>query len=141
MGEGRFLSLVGCSERDLADVPERLRSSGLNIRPFGAVSDGDSVVFCISCVDGPTDGTLQSLAWCAGRTIVSVAIVLTRAELVDDDSIRELVTVEEMELLSRIIPYQEVERLLLLYDFDPGLVDKIRSRMSEESRAVSCSVG
>lgn len=96
-------------------VSRRAESLG---RPAGAVAEGDYVIFCISCSDGPTEVTLQPVVECAGRTIVPLAIVPTH--YIDDDSLRSLVTLEERELLSRILPSEEGDRLPVLYAFDPG---------------------
>jgi hypothetical protein len=133
------LTLVGCADHDLADLPQRLAASGLEVRSPGVVQDGDHVVFCISCCDGPTDGTRLAVASCAGRTVVPIAIVLTRAELVLDESLRELVTLEEMELLRLILSHEEVHRLPLLYDFDPLLAKRLRSWMDAGTPVIQCA--
>jgi uncharacterized protein (TIGR02996 family) len=135
------LCLIGSPATDLADLPQRLSVSGLNVRSPGLVRDGDYIVFCISCPDGPMPGTREAVACCAGRTVAPIAIVLTRAEMLDNDSLRELVTLEEMELLSQVIPEQEVERLPLYYDFDPGLVRKLLSRIYEGPAMIPCRGG
>jgi hypothetical protein len=135
------LCLIGCPERDLAQVPGQLRANGFDLVEADAVGDGDHVLFCISCADGPTDSTRRSVDRCAGRLIMPIAIVLTRNELLYDDSLRELVTFEEMELLSRIMPSQEVERIPLLYDFDPNLPGKVKSKMVDGSGLIRCRVG
>jgi len=135
------LGLIGCPTSDLAELPQRLLAAGVNVRPPGLVQDGDYVVFCISCPDGPTPGTRQAVLRCAGRTVAPVALVLTRAELIDNDSLRDLVTVQEMELLSQVLPRPEVERLPLYYDFDPGLARKLLSRICEGPAMVTCSGG
>jgi len=77
------LSLVGCPTNDLAMVPAQLMASGVNVRPPGVVHDGDFVAFCISCLDGPTQGSREAVTGCAYRTIAPIAIVLTQAELID----------------------------------------------------------
>jgi uncharacterized protein (TIGR02996 family) len=133
------LCLIGSPEHDLAELPQRVSGLGMNVRPPGVVQTGDYVVFCISCPDGPTPGTREAVRRCAGRTVAPVALVLTRAEALDDDSLRDLVTLEEMELLSHVIPREEVERLPLYYDFDPGLTSKLLARVSEGPRMISCS--
>jgi uncharacterized protein (TIGR02996 family) len=135
------LCLIGSPATDLADLPRRLPAAGVNVRPFGVVENGDYVVFCISCPDGPTPGTREALLRCAGHTVAPVAIVLTRAEVIDDDSLRDLVTLEEIELLSQVIPGQEVERLPLYYDFDPGLPRKLLTRIYEGPAMIPCSGG
>jgi len=135
------LCLIGCPASDLAELPKQLPGAGVNVRPPGVVRNGDYVAFCISCPDGPMPGTLEAVLRCAGRTVAPVAIVLTRAELIDNDSLRELVTAEEMELLSRVIPRQEVERLPLYYGFDPGLARKLLSRVSEGPPMITCNGG
>jgi uncharacterized protein (TIGR02996 family) len=135
------LCLVGSPERDLAELPQQLPALGINVRPPTLVQNGDYVVFCISCADGPTPGTRDAVRRCAGRTIAPVAIVLTRAEVIDDASLRDLVTLEEMELLSRVIPRQEVERLPLYYDFDPNLARKLLARVSEGPTMILCGGG
>jgi hypothetical protein len=136
---GPVLTLIGCADHDLVDLPQRLAASGLEVRSAGVVQDGDHVVFCISCCHGPTDGTRLAVASCAGRTVAPVAIVLTQAELVDDDSLRELVTLEEMELLCLILQHAEVGRLPLLYDFDPLLATKLRSWMDAGIPGIRCA--
>lgn len=135
--ESEPLSLIG-GERDVADLPQFLRDANFNIRPPDAIRNGDYVAFCIACTDGPTEGTRQSILGCAGLTIRPVGIILTRAELVDDDSLRSLVTCEEMELLSLILPCSEADSLLVLYDFDPNLISKISSRLRESTGAITC---
>jgi uncharacterized protein (TIGR02996 family) len=135
------LCLIGDPASDLADLPQRLPASGVNVRPPSVVQNGDYVVFCISCPDGPQPGTREALLRCAGRTVAPVAIVLTRAELIDNDSLRNLVTLEERELLSQVIPGHEVDRLPLYYDFDPGLATKLLSRIAEGPAMIACSGG
>jgi uncharacterized protein (TIGR02996 family) len=135
------LCLIGCPATDLADLPHRLPASGLNVRPVGVVQDGDYVVFCISCPDGPEPGTREAVLRCAGHSVAPVAIVLTRAEALDNDSLRDLVTWEEMELLSQVIPRHEVERLPLYYDFDPGLPRKLLSLISQGPIVIPCRGG
>jgi hypothetical protein len=53
--------------------------------------------------------------------------MLTRAEPVDDESLREPVTAEEMKRLGLIRSRVEVERLSLLHDFDALPAKKLRS--------------
>jgi hypothetical protein len=136
---GMMLRLIGC-DGDLGDLPQRLRGEGLDVRLPDAVEDGDFVAFCISCMDGPSAGTSQAIGRCAGHAIVPVAVVLTRYELLNDDSLCELVKCEELELLSRFLPRQEVERLPVYYDFDPGLARKLLRRMAEGIGTVTCSI-
>ncbi len=88
------LRLIGGSG-DLADLPQRLQDEGIDVRLPEVIQDADYVAFCISCTDGPTPATSQAVELCAGRTVAAVAIVLTNYALLDDDSLRELVTVEE----------------------------------------------
>ena len=61
------LCLIGCPTTDLADLPQQLPASGLIVRPPGDVQNGDYVVFCISCPDGPQPSTREALLRCAGR--------------------------------------------------------------------------
>ena len=137
MLDGAVVSLVGCPERDVGDVPQRLQSSRLEIRHVGTVADGDYVVFCISCTVGPSDGIRRTVARCAGRTIKPLAIVLTEYQLVDNESLRDLMTVEEMELLSQVVPRAVVERLPLYYDFDPSLAAKLIALIGGGTDAVT----
>src|SRR5262245_12166122 len=132
------LCLIGSQDTDLADLPQRFLASGVNVRPFGVVRNGDYVIFCISCTDGPMPNTRDAVLRCAGHAIAPVAIVLTKVELSANDSLRNLVTMEEMELLSQVIPRDEVERLLIYYDFDPGLVRKLLSLINEGPAIITC---
>jgi len=136
--DGVVFGLVGCPVRDVGDVPERLRSAGIEFRLPGTVADGDYVVFCISCTDSLSAGTRQSVARCAGRTIRPLAIVLTDYQLVDNESLRDLVTAEETELLSQVVPRAVAERLPLYYDFDPGLPAKLKALIRNGIEAVTC---
>jgi hypothetical protein len=68
--------------------------------------------------------------------VAPVAVVLTR--VLDNDSLRDLVTLEEMELLSRVLPSEVVERLPLYYDFDPGLARKLLCPISEGLTMITC---
>jgi uncharacterized protein (TIGR02996 family) len=133
------LCLIGSPDSDLADLPQHLQAAGVSVRPAGVVRNGDYVVFCISCPDGPTSATREAVLRCAGRTVAPVAIVLTRAELLENDSLRELVTMEEMELLSLVLPRDEVERLPLYWDFDPGLARKLLALISAGPTMITCS--
>jgi uncharacterized protein (TIGR02996 family) len=133
------LCLIGCPATDLADLPQKLPASGVRVRPLGVVQNGDYAVFCISCPDGPMQDTRDAVLRCAGHTIAPVAIVLTRADMLENDSLRDLVTHEEMELLSLVIPRHEVERLPLYYDFDPGLGRKLLSLIYEGPAMITCS--
>ncbi len=130
--------LIGSPEYDLAELPQRLPASGVNVRPPGIVQDGDYVVFCISCLDGPTAGTQEAMRRCGGRTLAPVAIVLTRADMVDNDSLRDLVTAQWMEWLSQVIPSEQVERLPLYYDFDPSLARKLLARIYAGPAMIPC---
>lgn len=137
MLDGAVVSLVGCPKRDVGDVPQRLQSSRLEIRHVGTVADGDYVVFCIFCTVGPSDGTRRTVARCAGRKIKPLAIVLTEYQLVEDETLRDLVTAEEMELLSQVVPRAVVERLPLYYDFDPSLAAKLIALIGGGTDAVT----
>lgn len=132
------LVLAGCPASDLAELPEWLSAAGINSRPSGVVQDGDYVIYCMNCSQGIMPGTVEAVMRCAGRAIAPVAIVLTKAELIDDASLRDFVTMEEMELLSRILPPGHVETLPLYYDFDPGLARKLLSRISEGPTIITC---
>lgn len=138
LGGVATLSLVGCPTHDLADLHEGLQALRMNLRPAGVVQDGDYVVFCVSCTDGPTQGTRAAVDRCTGHVVVPLAVVLTRAELVDDDSLRELLKCEELELLCRVMPRAVVERLPLYYDFDPGLPGKLNAIIAAGINPVTC---
>lgn len=133
------ICLIGCPDRDLGELPGRLIASGLHVAQGESVVDHDCVLFCISCVDGPTAGTHHAVANCKNRTIWPLAIVLTNYALVDD-SLRELITLEERELLSNVLPEQTVDELPLLYDFDPSLVFKLASLVSAGPDQITCKV-
>ena len=130
------ISLVGCKERDIGDLSDRLTKS--RFRLTDSVSGGDPVLFCISCADGPTAGTKASVANCRGKSILPIAIVLTNYDLIDDESLRELVTLEERELLSSILPEEIVDQIPLMYDFDPSLVFRLNKLMSSNMKQIQC---
>lgn len=130
------LSLIGCPEHDIAEMPQRFFDVGVTVRPQGMVEDGDSVVFCISCNSGPMPGTKEALIKCNGKTIRPVALVMTRADTVDDDSLMSLVRLEDSQLLCQFIPREVVERLPVYYDFDPGLIRKLLTLVARDPQAV-----
>lgn len=132
------LSLLGSPTPGRDRVSDSLREAGFDLRPVGYVQVNDVVVFCISCSDDVAKGTLQSICNCAGLSICPVAIILSDAELVDDESLRALLTLEVRSLLSRIMPESEVRKLLVLFDFDPYLVKKIQSSIANGLKEVSC---
>ncbi len=61
------------------------------------------------------------------------------AEMVDDDSIRELINYEERELLTKILPGEIVDTLPLLLDLDPSLVSKIADLTRSTTTELRCS--
>ena len=118
------LCLVG-ADNDIAELPQRLQTSMINVRSPGEMRDGDYVVFCVSSPDGPLDGTRAALDRCRGRNIIPIGIALTNAELVSDVSLQALVTFEERDLICGILPAEVVDSLPVFYDFDPWLAEKI----------------
>lgn len=137
--ETPFVALIGCPEHDIGPVEDVFLASPLQVRPRGVIEQGDRTLFCISCNDGPTQGTRQAVEALHGKSIIPIAIVLTYAELTDDDSLRSLITLEERVLLSRVLPESVVDELLVLHDFDPNLVGKIQDLMRSKTTEVYCS--
>lgn len=78
------------------------------------------------------------MARCAGRKIKPLAIVLTEYQLVEDETLRDLVTAEEMELLSQVVPRAVVERLPLYYHSDADFAAKLIGLIGGGSDAVTC---
>jgi len=127
---GMNIALVGDPELDLEGVPQLLQACGFNVRSAGVVGDGDAVLFCISCADGPQESTRTSIASCSGLRIRPLGILLTQFVLVDDESLHELVKCELRDLLTRIIPVETVDLLPALISGDPCLADKIQDILS-----------
>ena len=138
MHQNSPIALVGCPKRDVGPVESCLADSGLNLRSTGAIENGDRVVFCISAYYGPTDGTRKSIESLCGKSVVPIGIVLTYADMVDDDSLRELVNVEERELLLRILPEDVVDDLPLLLDLDPNLANRLADLARNSTSEVRC---
>lgn len=138
-GHGRLFA-VGCSEKDLGDIPAQLRESGFEVvdSATDSVADGDHVIFCVSCASGPTEGTNRSYLRCSGREIVPVCIVCNFSDVVEHESLIELVAMETMEILSEILPKDVVESLPQFYDFDLNLTEKINDRLNEKLQAFRC---
>ncbi|MCA9176928.1 MAG: hypothetical protein KDB14_20710 [Planctomycetales bacterium] len=63
---------------------------------------------------------------------------MTYADMVDDDSLRELVNVEERELLLRILPEDVVDDLPLLLDLDPNLANRLADLARNSTSEVRC---
>ena len=135
------LFLAGCPEMDLGDLPDEFREFGIEVETADAISDGSHVVFCISAANGPSPGTRQSVKSCGGKTIVPIAIVLTHSDAVDDNSLRELVSMEERELLLEVLPDDTVNKLPCLLDLAPNLVTQIVDLAMDNSAEVKCKDG
>jgi hypothetical protein len=56
-------------------------------------------------------------------------------------SLRDFVTMQEMELLSQVIPCHDVERLPVYYDFNPWLARKLIHRIYDGPAMITCSGG
>lgn len=132
-------ALIGCPAKDVGAIERSLANSPLNLRPKGTIENGDRVLFCISVCDGPTEGTRRSIESLAGKSIIPIAIVLAYAEMVTDDSLRELINCEERALLATVLPENVVDDLPLLLDLDPNLVHKISDLTKRTSSEVRCS--
>lgn len=140
MEPGPPVALVGCPEKDTLSVKHLLRSSPLNLRPDGVVENGDRVLFCISACHGPSVETRLSVRSLAGKSIVPVAVVLACADLVTDDSLRELINCEERALLATVLPEDLVDELPLLLDLDPNLAHWISELICRTDSDVRCRV-
>lgn len=131
---------VGCAEKNLSDVPDQLRKAGFEVADSAAdvVSDGDHVLFCLSCAHGPTAGTERSVLGCSGREIVPVGVVKNFSDVVEFDSLMELVSMEMNILLAKILPEDLIERLPSFYDFDLDLPAKIADRLKQNLDSIRC---
>jgi hypothetical protein len=133
------IALIGCPEKDVGAIESRLAKAALNLRPKGTLEKGDHVLFCISASHGPTEGTRTSLESLQGKSIIPIAIVLTYADVVTDDSLRELINCEERALLATVLPENVVDDLPLLLDLDPNLVHKISDLTKSALSEVRCA--
>jgi len=139
-GGPHLLFAVGCTEQDLGDIPEQLRDAGFEVADSStdSVKDGDHVVFCISCANGPNDGTKRSVRSCAGREIFPVRIVWNFTEVVVDESLLELVSFEMNDLLSEILPQEVIDSMPVFHDFDLNLPAKIIDRLNQKPLSFHC---
>ena len=132
------ICLAGCPQKDVGSLSDEFRNLGINVIPGHSVGNGDKIVFCISACHGPTEGTRQSIGSLYGKSVFPIAIVLTYGDLVDDDSLRELVNVEERELLTKVLPADIVDDLPLFLDVDPNLLNKIAAQTKKTVSEVQC---
>ena len=132
------IALVGCPEKDVGPIEAILADSPLRRKPDATIENGDRVVFCISVCHGPTEGTRKSIQSLCGKSIIPIAIVLTYADMVKDDSLRELVNCEERALLEKVLPEKIIDDLPLLLDIDPNLVQKIADLTHRATTEVQC---
>ncbi len=138
MVDRQMIALVGCPEKDVPAVEAVCADADVRVRAGGAVEDGDCTLFCVSSCYGPTEGTRRSVAALRGRRLVPLAIVLTDAELVEDDSLRSLVAVESRDLLATVLPESTVDDLPVLYDFAPNLAARVAALIRQGPAAITC---
>lgn len=136
----RRVFLVGCIEKDLGEIPDRLKRAGFEVADSATatVNDGDHVIFCVSYAYGPTEGTKRSVNSCEGKEIFPLCIVRNDTDLVDDDSLLGLVSVDSDFLLAQILPENVIESLPSFYDFDLNLPEKITRIMNQKLDSVRC---
>lgn len=129
------IRLVGCPDNDLGYLPEELLKFGIDVEVGEPFESGDKVVFCLSSTLSITDGTRKALDSLRGKEIYPIAIVLVYADLVNNDSLRQLTTVEERELLSWKcqIPSDD---LPCLQDVAPDFVSQILKLAREANTLV-----
>lgn len=119
------ICLVGCPEMDILDLPEEFVKFGIEVVTSPPTSDADYLIFCLNSSNGPMPGTRAAVAACRDNSLRPLAIVFTNSSLTDDDSLRELIEMEERELLSTILAIETVDSLPVLQDLDPMLVSKV----------------
>lgn len=132
------IALVGCPTKDFGPLPAELTAAGAVVISAEEVADDGAVVFCISTAEGPTEGTRRSVIGLSGKTVRPLAVVLVSAEVVDDDSLRALVSLEERELLRQVLPDDIVDQLEVHLDLDPTLPAKLIERASTPVPSVLC---
>lgn len=134
------LFFAGCPEQDLGEIPAMFRELGCEVADSSgdSVEDGDHVIFCLSCATGPMEGTKRSVLSCSGKEIVPVCIVLNFSDLVMDDSLFALVSMEHSDLLARILPAGVLDGLPLFLDFDLNMPAKILARTNEDLARCKC---
>lgn len=135
------LCLVGCHSRDLSTLPRDFNNLGIEIVSPKALQPCELVLFCVSVADGPTEGTRLSISSLSGKEITPLAVVLVHSAVINDDSMRSLINMEERDLLSAVLPKECVDNLPVLLDCDPTLISKVASIARQGPDSFCCRSG